>query len=83
MQDLARRLRVKYGLTNNPTIEQIAKFRRLLDRFTPELDGDADKAGRKAASLAFPDFETMFYGSQGDTLETLLKLIDTNTETET
>ena len=81
MQDLARRLRVKYGLKNNPTAEQITKFRRLVNKYIPELDGDADKAARKAAALVFPDFETMFYGSQGDTLETLLKLIDSKTET--
>ena len=52
MQDLARRLRVKYGLKNNPTAEQITKFRRLVNKYIPELDGDADKAAMRECRRA-------------------------------
>ncbi len=72
MADIGQSLKIKYGLRDRATPEQIRRWealvRQYLDRGVPPED-----AGRAAAKDVFPDFQKYFYKSEADTLEALLR----------
>lgn len=72
MANIGHRLRIKFGLRLDPSplLQQ-----RWADR-TAELIRQGhtyDNAGLLAAKEIFPDFQTHFYASEGDTIEFLLR----------
>ena len=74
MADVGDRIRIKYGLTNNPSLDQQRRWADLVDQlvrqgYTP------DDAGRMAAEQVFPDLGTRFYKSESDTIAMLLQRI--------
>jgi len=70
--DLKRRLRIKYGLMESPTDEEIGLWERLV-RAAVEKGEDAEEAGREAAFEAFDDVDAVALFSEADTIEALLK----------
>jgi len=68
---LGHDLRIKYGLTDDPSAELIAAWtERVRDR-AAETD-DPEQAGRKAALEIFGELDRILYLSQADTIEALL-----------
>lgn len=70
--DLKRRLRIKYGLLDFPTSEEVTEW-KLLVRDSIEKGEDAEPAGRKAAFEAFGNVDAVALFSEADTIEALLK----------
>lgn len=68
-------LLIKYGLASEPSDVQV---RRWAERVR-ELIGKGqsrDAAGEAAAKQLFTDYRTRVYASEGDTIDTLLRLAD-------
>lgn len=65
------RLRIKYGLPDNPTPQMVDSWRAQTERNVSQ-GYTKDAAGRNAAAYVFPGFETRVYASEGDTVDTLL-----------
>jgi len=80
--NIATRLRVKYGLKNEPTQEQIAEYRNLVLKYSANKGTNLEAVGSIVASLIFPDIDTMLFASQADTLETLLNLMASEDKTK-
>lgn len=74
MADVGDRLRIKFGLTNNPTAERQKFWADVTDNLVKQ-GYTRDQAGRMAAQQAFADFGSMVYASEGDTIEMLLQRI--------
>ncbi|MCA1512716.1 hypothetical protein [Bradyrhizobium sp. NBAIM01] len=68
-------LLIKYGLASEPSDLQV---RRWADRVRELIrQGMArDAAGDSAAKQIFPDYRTRVYASEGDTIDTLLRLAE-------
>lgn len=68
---LAHRLRIKYGLTDNPSDTQIADWSR---RAEAAIAGglDEEQAGRLAALDAFGELDAVLMFSEADTIKALL-----------
>jgi len=71
MADLANKLKIKYGLRNDPTPEQIRRWeestREAIARGIPR-----ERAGETAAQANFIGYKQTVYASEADTIETLL-----------
>lgn len=65
------RLRIKYGLPENPTREAVDRW---VTRATELISEGKSRegAGRIAAAGIFSGFETKVYASEADTIDTLL-----------
>ena len=75
MSDVANSLRIRFGLQHKPTDAQVKQWAATVK----QLKGSGystDQAGAIAAQRMFPDFRTMFYASEADTIETLLRLAE-------
>lgn len=75
MADIGTRLRIKYGLENNPTAAQQARWAEVT-RSLIRQGYTANQAGTAAAKTLFADFERMIYASEADTIEMLLRKAD-------
>ncbi len=68
-------LRIRYGLRSDPGATAQAQWasatRSLIQRGMTR-----DAAGDAAAKQVFPDYRTHVYASEGDTIETLLRLAE-------
>lgn len=74
MADVGDRIRIKYGLRNNPSLTQQQQWAAAVERLVGQGYSRED-AGRMAAKELFSDFGTMVYASEGDTIEMLLQRI--------
>jgi len=81
MSESAQRLAQKYKTTQRPTKQQILHFKMLVNQYIREGD-NAEKAGQKAARKSFQIDETILRKSQGDTIEALLHLIESESRNE-
>jgi methylaspartate ammonia-lyase len=75
MSEASNRVKIKYGLRTDPTDAQIDQWRQITQivtsrGFSLEIAADA------AAKQVFPDYRTVVYASEADTIEALLRLID-------
>lgn len=71
---IAVKLKVKFGLRNDPTEDQIIAWSRNVT--TRMLDGqDAEEAGREAAFDHFDGVDRCCYGSEADNIQALLKAL--------
>lgn len=71
MADISHGLMIKYGLSRSPSqglVDQwLALTIRLINQGHP-----SEEAGRAAAKVIFPDFDSHFYASEADTIGHLL-----------
>jgi hypothetical protein len=65
------KLRIKYGLPDNPTPELVDRWRERTEQ-NIKAGYSREGAGRVAAAGLFPGFETRVYASEADTIDTLL-----------
>lgn len=72
MSDLATALRVKYGLSDDPTPEAIGAWAKAVEELLAE-GTLSEAAGREAAGKVFGELERILYFSEADTLEALLR----------
>lgn len=72
MADAAHGLLTKYGLKNRPSEAQVRQWAQLVRRL--ERQGTSlEQAGLAAARETFPDFKTVVYAAEADTIEALLR----------
>jgi hypothetical protein len=64
-------LRMKYGLEHSPSEVEISKWVEETERLM-NLGHSPEESGEKAAKAVFPDFGTMIYKAQADTIIALL-----------
>ncbi len=69
--DLGHDLRIKYGLTTDPTRDLIARWAELTAALASST-GDEEQAGRSAALQVFGELDGVLYFSAADTIEALL-----------
>lgn len=72
---VANRIVIKYGLENLPNRSQIVEFYNKSKEYLAQ-NKSSDEAGHLAAKEVFPDYRSRFYKSEADTLEMLLRLIE-------
>jgi hypothetical protein len=65
------RLRIKYGLAENPTPTEVDRWLREIP-LNESKGYSAEAAARIAASGSFRGFETRVYASEADTIQSLL-----------
>lgn len=70
--NLSHSLYIKYGLRSNPSTAQIEQWVRLVEQFI-QSGMDKEQAGSQAAQYVFPDYNTMVYMSEADSIESLLE----------
>ena len=75
MANAANGLRIRFGLQHQPTDTQIKQWVDLVKQLKAR-GYSADQAGAAAAKQIFPDFNTMVYASEADTIEALLRLAE-------
>ena len=75
MSEAAKRLALKYKTISTPNTAQILHFKMLTNQYRRE-GHSLEQAGQKAAEKAFRIDEQIIRKSQGDTLEALLTLIE-------
>jgi len=71
MADLAHSLKIKYGLLNSPSEDKIKLWREKTESYI-STGINAEEAGTKAAQAVFPDYESIKYAAQADTITALL-----------
>lgn len=72
MADAAHGIRIKYGLSNSPSLSQVQEWARLTREFVRQgLSPEA--AGHAAAKHLFRDYRMNVYASEADTIEMLLR----------
>lgn len=69
--DLGHDLRIKYGLSIDPSGELIARWAERTTSLASET-GDEEQAGRAAALEVFGELDRVLYFSVADTIEALL-----------
>lgn len=69
-------LRIKYGLTEDPSDSSVARWADRVRALIAE-GTDLEQAGRAAALEIFGELEAIFYFSEADTIESLLALART------
>lgn len=72
MADSAHNLRIKYGLRNEPTDAQVKLWARIT-RQVASQGHSLEASGAAAAKQIFPDYRTVVYASEADTIEALLR----------
>ena len=72
MANLALKLRIKYGLEDEPSDYQIREWATKTEELI-RRDYSRDDAGSQAAREVFPGFGTMILKAEADTLEALLE----------
>ena len=75
MADAGNRIKIKYGLRNNPSLAQQREWANIVALFVRQ-GYSHDQAGQMAAKQLFSDYDTMKYASEGDTIEMLLRQIN-------
>jgi len=75
MANAAHGLRIRFGLQHDPTDAQIKQWTQIVKQLK-NSGYTADQAGATAAKQVFPDFNTMVYASEADTIEALLRLAE-------
>lgn len=75
MANAANGLRIRFGLQHQPTDTQIKQWVDLVKQLKAR-GYSVDQAGAAAAKQIFPDFNTMVYASEADTIEALLRLAE-------
>ena len=69
--NLGHDLRIKYGLSDDPSQELIVRWAERAAALAGEM-GDAEQAGRAAALEVFGEVDRTLYFSAADTIEALL-----------
>ena len=72
MADIDRRLKIKYGLTRDPSPLERKRWAELTDAFIRQ-GFTREEAGERAAAQSLPGYQTFFYASEADTIEMLLR----------
>ena len=75
MSDASHNLKIKFGLRNEPTEAQ-TKLWAQVTRQVASQGHSLDAAGAAAAKQIFPDYRTVVYASEADTIEALLRLAE-------
>lgn len=75
MSDASHNLKIKYGLRSEPTDAQ-AKLWAQVTRQVASQGHVLEAAGAAAAKQLFPDYKTVVYASEADTIEALLRLAE-------
>lgn len=75
MANAANGLRIRFGLLHQPTDAQVRQWTQTVRQLVGR-GYSADQAGTEAAKQVFPDFNTMVYASEADTIEALLRLAE-------
>ena len=73
MSQISNSIRLKYGLGNVPTEQEVDNWLRLVNILI-QKGHSKEASGDAAAKQLFPDFQTHFFASEADTIETLLQL---------
>lgn len=81
MEKIALSLKVKYGLSSDPSYAQVQKWINLTNEYISKGFGYED-AGAKAAKDIFPDVEKWFYKAESDTVYSLLQAAKNKTFTK-
>ena len=68
MSDASNSLRIKYGLRNEPSDDLIRQWRQIL-QYVVNQGHPAELAAEAAAKQVFPDYRTVVYASEADTIE--------------
>ncbi|MEP5514804.1 MAG: hypothetical protein ABJP87_07665, partial [Bauldia litoralis] len=68
-------LRINYGLGKEPSDYEVERWARLTRQLISQ-GRDREAAGEAAAKQLFPDYRTHVYASEGDTIDTLLRLAE-------
>ena len=71
----SHQLRIKYGLRNEPSDALVKRWVQVTRALTTQ-GFTLENAGAAAARQVFPDFRTVVYASEADTIETLLRLAE-------
>lgn len=71
MADAGHNLKIKYGLRGDPSDQLISKWVAEVTRLK-NAGFSSEDAGSRAAAAVFPDFQTHFYASVADDIESLL-----------
>ncbi|MDP1630201.1 MAG: hypothetical protein Q8L66_02130 [Caulobacter sp.] len=74
MADIGHKLRIKYGLKINPSLTDQKRWADLTNSLIRQ-GHDRSIAGDAAAKTIFPDFNSMVYASEADTIEMLLQQV--------
>lgn len=77
MANIATRIKIKFGLRQEPTAAQIYRWYELTSTFVG-IGMSEDRAGEKAAHQLFPDYGSTYYASEADTISYLLDQIGSN-----
>lgn len=72
MSDFIDSLVLKYGLSSDPTNDQINKWASLAAELIRK-GTDPEEAGHSAAKVTFPDYRSYIRKSQADSILTLLE----------
>lgn len=70
-ESLGHDLRIKYGLTDDPSDALIAAWAERVSSLVAEAK-EAEQAGREAALEIFGELDGILYFSEADTIEALL-----------
>ena len=70
-RQLAHNLRIKYGLSEYPSDEQIADWLARMEALVSQ-GSDPEEAGREAAFEAFGELDAVLLFSEADTIQALL-----------
>ena len=73
MSQAANSLRLKYGLGSVPTEQEVDSWLRLVNNLI-QKGHSKETSGEAAAKQLFPGYQTHFFASEADTIETLLRL---------
>lgn len=71
MADIGDQLRIKYGLSSNPSLELQKHWAAVTDILVGQ-GHPREQAGRMAAKQIFVGFDSIVYASESDTIEMLL-----------
>lgn len=75
MANAANALRIRFGLQRQPTDAQIKQWAEIVKSLKAR-GHSTDQAGAAAAKQVFPDFNTVVYCSEADTIEALLRMAE-------
>ncbi|WP_312597803.1 hypothetical protein [Brevundimonas sp.] len=74
MADIGNQLKIKYGLSGSPSVEQQRRWADAVDRYLA-LRYPYPLAGEAAAKEVFSGVGSHLYKSEGDTIEMLLRQV--------
>ncbi len=74
MSDIKHKFFIKYGLRKEPTDQQISQWKSIVNTLINQ-GYQGEQAGNMAAQQVFPDYNSMVYASEADTIKALLDAV--------